>query len=293
MASIDRTGIRRVIVVVMDGMRADAVPLFHLRTLERLAAGGASTFHATTVRPSVTAAAMGSLFTGVTPREHGLDTDRFRLPQPRTALHPVPGVLARAGIPSFVFLSSIPRLYRPLAARLARIAGVTDATFTGMDAPQILDASMPLLTARDRGLFLFHWPDGDRAGHAAGWTSRAYAAALRRMDDTLGRLDAITGASTDEGTLLIAVADHGGGGHVATNHDSDHVHDLRIPLIVAGGQVRPGPLPDGTSLLDVPATVVHALGAEVPTGYGGRVLHDVLPEVAVPDEDRYALVAAC
>ena len=69
-------GVRRVIIVVLDGLRADAVHLFPLPNMARLAELGAATFTARTVTPSVTAAAMTSLFTGVTPDVHGLTSDR-------------------------------------------------------------------------------------------------------------------------------------------------------------------------------------------------------------------------
>jgi hypothetical protein len=52
----------RVIVVVLDGLRADAVPLTALRHVSRLASGGATSLAAQTVAPLChRAAAMGSL----------------------------------------------------------------------------------------------------------------------------------------------------------------------------------------------------------------------------------------
>lgn len=287
----DVRGIDRVIVVVIDGVRADATALFHLAELERLAAEGASTFHAETVRPSVTAAAMGSLFTGVRPDVHGLTSDRFRMPRPRAPLAPLPLALQRAGIPTWAFLARVPRPYRPLARHFTRVLGVAGATFHGDGATDILEAAKPTLAARRRGLFFFHWPDADRAGHAAGWTSRGYAAALRRVDESLGALDRLTGASADDGTLLIAVADHGGGGAVANDHDSDHVHDRRIPLVLAGGAVRPVTLSGHVSLLDVPATVVWAFGLDVPPSWAGRPLREaVRVSASAPCEVRPGFV---
>lgn len=264
--------VSRVIVVVLDGLRADAIPLFALPTLTRLAGRGASSASAQTVSPSVTAAAMGSLLTGVRPADHGLTSDRFRIPQPRIPLDPIPMLLRRHGIPSFAFLARVPRPYRALAERLARMLGVEEARFRGDEAPEILGAARERLQRERRGMFLLHWPDADRAGHAAGWTSRAYAGAARRLDETLGLLDALTGASCDPDTLLIAVADHGGGGATFRNHDSTHLHDRTIPLVLAGGRVVHGELAPLSSLLDVPATIAWALGVPVPSCYAGRAL---------------------
>lgn len=295
--------VSRVIVVVLDGLRADAVPLLALGTITRLARDGASSMSAQTVSPSVTAAAMGSLLTGVRPIDHGLSSDRFRVPRPRVALDPLPRVLATAGIPSHAFLAGLPFGYGPVASRLAQMAGMTRATFRGAGAIEILAAAHQTLARESRGLFLLHWPDGDRAGHAHGWLSRDYVAAVRRMDEALGVLDAVTRASQDPETLLVVMADHGGGGAVYRNHDSAHPHDRTIPLVLAGGRVVSGELAPCTSLLDVPATVAWAMGAPVPTGYAGRAMveafapaqarpqDEVLPLAQGAAAERYAFVA--
>src|SRR5215813_9643309 len=59
--------VRRVVVVILDGLRPDAIQRFHLETLHRLMASGAWTLRGTTVAPSVTTAAVTSLMTGVSP----------------------------------------------------------------------------------------------------------------------------------------------------------------------------------------------------------------------------------
>lgn len=293
-------GVSRVIVVVLDGLRADAVPLLHLEHLERLAREGAATFSARTVTPSVTAAAMGSLLTGVRPSDHGLASDRFTVPRPRVALQPLPRHLAAHGFTTHAFLAALPFGYGALAGRLARTLGVTSASFRGTESTGILAAARPVLARGERGLFLLHWPDADRAGHAHGWTSRPYVAAARRMDEALGMLDHLTGASREPGTLLVAMADHGGGGVVARDHDSMHPHDRTIPLILAGGDVVSGELAPLSSLLDVPATIAWAMGAGVPVGYAGRAMVEAFRPASVAGapadnavgERRYRLVSA-
>lgn len=272
--------LERVIVVVLDGLRADAAPLFQLPHVLRLAARGASTFSAQTVSPSVTAAAMGSLLTGVRPQDHGLAGDKFRVPRPRVELQPLPRLLADAGVTSHAFLASLPFGYGALARRLAQRVGVANATFRGTEALESLAAARPVLARERTGFFLFHWPDGDRAGHAHGWTSRPYVAAARRMDEALGLLDAVTGASNDPETLLVVLADHGGGGTDFRDHDSSHVHDRTIPLLLAGGRVATGELAPLSSLLDVPATVAWAMTGAVPAGYAGRPLIEAFSATA-------------
>lgn len=279
---VDSSPVRRVILVVLDGLRADAIPLFDLPILTRLARRGAATFSAQTVSPSVTAAAMTSLLTGVRPTEHGMYSDRFRMPRPAVPLDPMPRVLRDHGVPTYAYLASLGVAYRGLARRFAATLGVETSSYRGENAPEILAAARDALSIRRRGLFLFHWPDADRAGHAHGWTSRPYVRAARTLDDTLGMLDALTGASKDPETLLITVADHGGGGARFRDHDSDHPHDRTIPLVLAGGAVVTGELAPLSSLLDVPPTVLWALGAPVPASYAGRTLI----EAFAPNRER-------
>jgi len=263
------TSVRRVILVVLDGLRPDAMARFELFHLQRLALRGASTFRARTVDPSVTACAMASLITGASPERHGLQSDRFQLPRSRGPIHPLPKVLAEHSLPSSAFISGVPMLLGGLAQRIASVAGFGEARFAGRGAADVLATAARAIDTQRRGLIMMHWPDADAAGHDHGWMSPEYAMAAARMDDALGRLVRQLDLD-DPQTLLIAMADHGGGGRVLKHHDSDHPLDVTIPVILAGGAVEPGLLSGQVSLLDVPATVLWALGIPRPESYVGR-----------------------
>jgi predicted AlkP superfamily pyrophosphatase or phosphodiesterase len=265
------TPIRRVVLVVLDGLRPDAVDRFDLVNFANLATRGAWTLNAQTVSPSVTACAMASLLTGAAPERHGLQSERFHLPRPRGALHPLPRELARHALPTSVFLGAVPFLMGGLARKIAGVLGVTDARFSGRGAVDILAAASSTIETQRRGLILMHWPDADQAGHDYGWMSPEYALAAGRMDEALGRL-VRTLDLDDPATLLIALADHGGGGRTLTHHDSDHPLDRTIPMVLAGGAVAPGYLGPDARLIDVPASVLWALGVRRPESYAGRPL---------------------
>lgn len=266
--------VSRVIVVVADGLRPDIIPLLDLPVLGRLARRGASTLHAHTVRPSVTAAAMVSLLTGVTPDVHGLTTSRFRVPRPSGRLDPMPRLLRAAGVRTTAFMARLPWAYRRLGATLGRKLGFDSVSFRGANAREILAAGRHDLAVHRDGLLMMHWPDADRAGHDHGWPSPAYNRAARWIDQCLAEFEDVI--SSDAGTVLIVVADHGGGGRQRCDHDSDHPLDRTIPIILAGDSIHQTSLLPGSSLLDVPATILHLLGAEVPASYSGRVLHEAL-----------------
>lgn len=277
------TEVRRVVVVVLDGLRPDAVDAFDLENLRALARTGAFTPCARTVSPSLTWPALTSLMSGVAPDVHGILSDSVQLPRPKSKLVPLPDVLHRSGYPSVAFMGAIPVLYRGVATRIAKGLGFAEARFAGGSAPEVLSAGRSALRTQRRGMIFFHWADADRVGHEHGWMSSQYGDAARRLDETLGQLRRAANIANDGRTLLIAVADHGGGGVVATDHAHDHPLNRTIPMVLAGGAVHAGPLADAT-LLDVPATIAWALGVPQPRTWSGRVLHeafDTASEAAV------------
>lgn len=273
------TPVRRVILLVLDGLRPDAIPRFGLTQLAALGRMGASTNLGRTVTPSVTACAMASLLTGAAPERHGLTDTRFRIPRPRGTLHPLPRVLAEHAYPTSAFLARMPLLFTGIAHRIAAHLGVSQARFSGLGASDVLTAATATLREQRRGLILMHWPDGDAAGHAHGWMSEGYAQAARTMDREVGRLVSMLDLD-DPSTLLIALADHGGGGARVDNHDSMHPLDTTIPIMLAGGAVRRGALGAGASLLDIPATICWALGIPRPESYAGRPLEQLVAGTA-------------
>jgi len=259
---------RRVVLLVLDGLRADLVGDPRFPHLARLQATSACTTEATTVLPSVTAVAMTSLLSGLSPMDHGVDSDRFRVPVPRVPMTTLPHAVAAAGLPTVGVVRSVPWLLRTMANRIVRTLGLQQTIFATANAHVLLTAATPALRDQQTGLIVLHWPDCDAIGHSAGWMSTAYLTAVGRMDHALGMLLEELEGSLDD-TLFIALADHGGGGRVATHHDSAHPFDCTIPIFLRGAGIRPQVLPTGLTLLDVPATALYALGIAVPRTYAG------------------------
>lgn len=263
--------VRRVTVVVLDGLRPDAIDRFSLYTVARLAERGAATMRAAAVAPSVTAAAMATLFTGAAPERHGLQTEQFRLPRASGSLHPWPKLLGERQLSTTFMMARIPVWFSPVARGFASMLGIEDARFAGDSCTEIAAAAIDVLARRAAGVLLLHWPDADRAGHAHGWMSPEYGLAAGRMDNALARLVRHIDLD-DPAELLIVCADHGGGGGALRAHDSSHHADTTIPVILAGGAVHAGDLGQHVQFGDIPATLVWALGLPQPESYAGRPL---------------------
>jgi hypothetical protein len=264
---------RRVVVLVLDGLRADLIGDPRFPNLTMLRDSSAYTTDATTVLPSVTAVAMTSLLSGVGPAMHGVNSDRFRVPTPAVPLTTVPQVVTAAGMASTGVVRQVPWMLRPLAKRIVGALGLTTAHFASANAHSLLAAALPAVRAQRDGFIIIHWPDCDAIGHTTGWMSPAYIAAVARMDDALGALRRELAFRLHD-TLLIALADHGGGGRVATHHDSAHPLDCTIPIFLEGAGVVRGALPQGLTILDVPATALWALGLPIPDAYAGTPIRD-------------------
>ncbi len=260
--------VRRVVLLVLDGLRADLVGDARFPHLAMLRDQSACTLNATTVLPSVTAAAMTSLFSGVAPCDHGIASDRFAMPRHVHRLRPLPREVARAGLHTTGIVRQVPWPLRPLARRIVRELGLATAHFVTADVRELLRAALPSLRDQPDGLIVMHWPDCDAIGHHHGWMSEPYLDAVSRMDAALGAVRAVL-QPREHDTLLLALADHGGGGRVPDHHDSPHPLDCTIPIFLAGAGVQPQSLPDSHTLLDVPATVLWSLGLPVPTAWSG------------------------
>ena len=263
--------VRRVTVVVLDGLRPDAIERFSLFTLARLAQSGATTMRGRSVTPSVTAAAMATLLTGASPEHHGLQSDRFALPRSRGLVHPWPRVLGGRHLETTVVMARIPALMMPVARGFSTLLGVGEARFAGDTCAEIVSDAARVLDRQRAGVVLLHLPDADRAGHDHGWMSPEYAQAAGSMDNALSRLLRVIDLD-DPAELVIACADHGGGGAHATSHDSEHPFDTTIPVILAGGDVAPGDLGLEVHFADLPATILWSLGLPIPATYAGKAL---------------------
>ena len=272
----------RAVVVVLDGLRPDAINTFGLRNLMRMKEVGASSLEAATVSPSYTAACLTSLLTGLPPAEHGVDSDRIFFPRSTSRIEPMPRSVARHGYETSAFMGEVPFALRGLARKIGRAFGFQNASFSGNSSAEILRTAIRALCSQRRGLVALHFPDADKAGHQFGWMSAEYAAAAHQLDQTLGLVSSLAHSRADAQTLLVVLADHGGGGSRSNGHVSDHPLDVTIPILLAGKCVQPSDL-GPVSLLDIPATVLWALGISAPANYRGRVLSEAfsdLPELS-------------
>lgn len=269
--------IHRVVLLVIDGLRPEAVSPTVMPSLACLAASGWSA-EARTVRPSVTIAALTSLATGVPPERHGVVDARLPAVGALRGLQPLPLVLKRHGHLTRIVTGPLPTPHRVLSRTLLGLAGVGSlitAALNPRDLARTGEREQERLAA---ALTIIYLNDCDRAGHREGWMSRGYLAAARAADSAVAEL--VDTVIAREGGLLLVTADHGGGGVAATDHDMPHPTNDTIPIVAGGAHVLSGRGPVGSSLLDLPPTILRALGVPVPRAYTGRVLNLLTEDAA-------------
>jgi predicted AlkP superfamily pyrophosphatase or phosphodiesterase len=217
-------------------------------------------------------AALASLATGVSPETHGLVQPGLGFLSGLGRLKPLPGELTRHSYRTTVVAGIAGVAARHIGRALCSCAGVGRMITTDPEAGIVAEAAAAQLARPADELLFVYLSDCDRAGHEGGWMSEGYLAAVRRVDGAVGMLTGQLGDAT-----LLVVADHGGGGVHARDHDIAHPLNERIPLIMAGQRVRRRTVVHrDVSLLDVPPTVLAALDLPVPAEYEGRALTEAL-----------------
>jgi hypothetical protein len=260
-------------MVVIDGLRPDAITAERMPVLAALAKRAWRADAAGTVRPSITVAALTSLGTGVSPERHGLRSAGLGSLTRLRGLRPLPTELKRLGIETTIVMPELSGGPRWIAGALLRLGGATRLIMAPPAPAQLMEAAMRHLAQHKAQEFVVaYMNDADLAGHAWGWMSPAYLQAAATIDRALTRLAPLI---DDPEVLLIITADHGGGGVLAQDHDHPHPVNDAIPLLLLGGRVVPGIGGEGpVRLLDIPPTILHGFGAMAPVQYEGRVIHE-------------------
>ena len=106
---------RRVVLVLADGLRPDALTPGLMPSLHSLGEGYARARDARTVRPSVTVAALASLATGVGPATHRLTEPGLGFLPGLRRLRPLAGELARAHLPTAIICAKLGAAPRSIA----------------------------------------------------------------------------------------------------------------------------------------------------------------------------------
>ena len=258
----------RVVFVMVDGLRPDAISPQRTPNIQRLIDGGASTLAAQSVTPSITLPCHMSIFHSVPPSRHGITTNLYTPPA-----RPIPGLIEAAedGDKTCAFVynwEELRDLNRPGMLSYSWFVRASYNIYTGDQ--QVTDHALPLIR---EGLYDFtfvYLGTVDSAGHFFGWMSDEYLDQAARVDGYVGQLmDALPSDA-----MMLLQADHGG--HERT-HGTDLPEDMTIPWMMYGAGVKAGhTITRPVSLLDTAPTIAHLLSIKCPKEWEGTPVEEGL-----------------
>jgi predicted AlkP superfamily pyrophosphatase or phosphodiesterase len=254
----------KVLLILVDGMRPDALELCGHPYVGRLKSAGSHTLSATTVMPSVTLPCHMSLFHSVPPQRHGV-LDNVYTPQAR----PIPGLfeqLHRHGKTCGMFYNweQLRDVGRP--GSLARSSFVSGTAYTYEETNEILtDRAMAYIADSAPDFVFLYLGAVDEVGHRHGWMSEPYIESVRASWACIERIaDALP-----KDYALIVTSDHGG--HDRT-HGTDMPEDMTTPVFVRSRLASPGSRIERANIIDLAPTVARLCGVPSHDDWEGRSL---------------------
>ncbi len=271
------TSIKHVIIVSVDGLRPDAIPLADTPTLDRLIAQGLYSDHAETARPSLTLPSHVSMLTGLTVEHHGVTWNGYK--PGFTSDATVFSEAKKAGLSTAIFTGKSKLLYlaRPGTVDVLRgwIAEGDSAWKEGSSA-RVAEAFAREWTSAGFALTFIHLREPDSYGHGYDWMSPEYLRGVEIVDRALGSIiSTLENAGSWGKTALILTSDHGGFGD---HHKERRIENYTIPWLCVGPHIEKGGLLDRPiRTYDTCPTALRLLGLDPPTGIDGRAVLEVTP----------------
>ena len=261
---------KHVLLIGLDGARADAIRDHAGPALRSLIENGTSCWQAQAVAPTVTEVNWASVLTGCRPDTHGINTYPNTREQLDAITLKVPtlfDLVAQRGKTAAGFLG-----HWKLYPAESKTEGAT--TFRSSYESVVVGADAAKYIRAERPTFCFVYiGDLDGLGHRHGWMSPAYLDGVRVVDKAIAKLlDALDQAGIREETMVMVTSDHGG--H-EKRHSEGTRDDRTIPWIACGPGIAHGvTIEREISTLDTAPTILKALGLSLPPKCDGTPVLD-------------------
>lgn len=253
------------LLILIDGLRPDALSPERTPAIWALRARGASTLAAQSVMPSITLPCHTSIFHSVPPERHGITTNTWT-PMAR----PLPGLFDlafAAGKRCGFFYNWEPLRNVSVPGSLA-YSLMIDNVHTPTGDQALADVAARVLNADPLDFTFVYLGNTDVAGHNHGWMSDGYLAQVAVADGVVAGLLAALPADTH----VLLQSDHGG--HDRT-HGTPAPEDMNIPWLLAGPRIKPGYTMAGpVSLLSTAPTLARLLGVSPHPHWEGQSIDE-------------------
>lgn len=271
----DRT--KKVLVIGIDGVRADVLGEVDAPNIDRLVAEGAFSADGRTTIPSVSGPAWSSMLIGVSPDKHGVFNNQFHENQYET----YPDFLTRAEglrpeLETFVAADWLPLVTDDSGGPL--ISGdaidemiVHDGYEVGWgEGDQLgVDAAIAALATSNPDAMFVYLGNPDETSHQAGSIGIEYRQAIELADRHVGQLiDAIQKRDTIEAEdwLVLISTDHGR--RLDGGHGGRSAEEMTIFIVAHGPSVAAGTTMVSPRIEDVAVTALAHLGITIDPSWG-------------------------
>lgn len=287
----------RLMIIGMDGARADALQVARTPNLDALIASGFADFAAITGDISLSGPGWASMLSGVWCDKHGVLDNNVTWQNSRFDRYPHFLRRVEAAKPELVTASVshwAPINDEILCADEAGADCPIDFVMSPATDAGVRDEVVRLLTLENPHALFMQFDDIDHAGHgdppylppddgfcpfAAGDReyrgqvgvctaadfNPAYLSAIERTDSYIGEILNALHARPNfaaENWLILVSPDHGGGGVIKNQHGFPHAQDRRTFLIASGAAAAPLPQTQ-LKIVDVAATALTHLGISI------------------------------
>lgn len=261
-------GINHVIWIGSDGFGSHYVKWEELPNLSKMRDAGSWTLHMRSVLPSASALNWKTMLVGAPSEMHGFRTWGSQKPDVEPIYANEKGLY--------------PDLFRLVKDKdpNARTTCVYDWDGIGYlydkdcvdddvfvkTNDEVLATAFKQLETKPTFAFVY-FGDVDRAGHGQGWGSPEYQAAMRKMDDNIGKiLDKIEELGMKDDTVVYFSSDHGGS---EKGHGDARLDHMEAPFVVCGRGIKSGEIKDVFVNYDCAATAAWLLGLKRPQAWRG------------------------
>lgn len=256
----------KAVLVLVDGLRPDAIELCGNSFLLEAQKEATSCFCANSVVPPITLPCHTSLFYSVEPRRHGITTNLWMpLVRPIDSLG---DIVAKSGKKAAMFYNweQLRDLNRPGSLHFSYFQSQCGILQRDMEMEREMTDNAVSYLRKEQPDFLFLYLGyTDEAGHDYGWMGKEYLTAAANASECIRKLK----EQLPDGYHLIVTADHGG--HERT-HGMEIPEDMTIPMLFIGPKFAAGKTVSGVSLLDIAPTIADILEIECPREWEGNSL---------------------
>lgn len=274
-ATIDTSPLlKHVVLISIDGLRPDALPV--APQLQSMRAQGLYFPTAQTVTPSTTLPAHTSMLTGALPSRHRVYKNKV---MPQSIRQPTLFAAAKQHGLSTAMLyakQKLAYLAKPGTIDYEFGPGAQSIQFKDTSADQLAQIFSIVWPVQRHNFTFIHLREPDLAGHAHGWMSEQYLAAVRIADTAVAKIVQVIEAHKNAGrTAIIVTADHGGE-HNKHWGDNNPLHTTIPWLYFEPGRHAYKELARNISVVDTTPTIAALLGFTMPNEIDGVSIAEVI-----------------